>query len=114
LAVIADKPDIAAPGVDIMSADGIDTEPPAPPAVRLPPFYQGIRFTSKQGTSMATPMVAGVIALMLDKKGDLNITEARAALHAAPRPVVNPSTVPDSTNAYGRGRVDALTSHSNT
>jgi subtilisin family serine protease len=112
--VIAAKPDIAAPGVDIMSADGIDTEPPPPPAVRLPTFWQGIRFTSKQGTSMATPMVAGVIALMLDKKGDLNITEARTTLHAAPRPVIDPSTAPNSTNAYGRGRVDALTSHSNT
>jgi subtilisin family serine protease len=112
--VIAAKPDVAAPGVDIMSADGIDTEPPPLPAVRPPTFFQGIRFTSKQGTSMATPMVAGVIALMLDKKGDLNITEARAALFAAPRPVVNPSTAPDSTNAYGRGRVDALTSHTNT
>ncbi len=112
--VIAAKPDIAAPGVDITSADGIDTEPPPLPAVRPPSFAQGIRFTSKQGTSMATPMVAGVVALMLDKRGDLNITQARTALTAAPQPAVNPSTAPDSTNAYGSGRVDALTSHTNT
>lgn len=114
LSAIVAKPDIAAPGVGIISAAGIDTEPPPPPAVRPPTFSQGIRFVSKQGTSMATPMIAGVIALMLDKKRDLNITEARTALFAAPRSAVNPSAAPASTNAYGRGRVDASTSHANT
>jgi subtilisin family serine protease len=111
LAVIAVKPDIAAPGVEIRSADGIHTEALTP---RLPSFVAGRRFTDKSGTSMSTPMVAGVIALMLDKKPDLNITEARTALFVAPRAAVNPSAAPASTNAYGRGRVDAMTSHSNT
>jgi subtilisin family serine protease len=111
LPVIAAKPDIAAPGVQIMSAHGIDTEVLT---LRGPAFFAGRRFTLMDGTSMATPMVAGVIALMLDKKSDLNITEARTALFSAPRAPVNPSSAPASTNAYGRGRVDAMTSHSST
>jgi subtilisin family serine protease len=109
--VLAPKPDIAAPGVQIMSAEGIDTEVLT---IRGPAFFSGRRFAQQDGTSMATPMVAGVIALMLDKKSDLNITQARAALFAGPRAPVNPSTAPASTNAYGRGRVDAMSSHSST
>ena len=109
--VLAPKPDIAAPGVQIMSAEGIDTEVLT---IRGPAFFSGRRFVEHDGTSMSTPMVAGVIALMLDKKSDLNITEARAALFAGPRAAVNPSSAPDSTNAYGRGRVNAMTSHSST
>jgi hypothetical protein len=57
---------------------------------------------------------AGLIALMLDKKNDLNITQARAALFSAPRAAVAPSIAPASTNAYGQGRVDAMSSHSST
>ena len=114
LPVIAVKPDIAAPGVSIMSADGIDTEPPPLPVVRPPSFAAGRRFTEKGGTSMSTPMVAGVIALMLHKKHDLNVTEARTALFTLPRAPVSPATGADATNAYGRGRLDAMRSHVST
>lgn len=112
LGPIAAKPDIAAPGVRINSAEGIDTEPPLLP--RTPAWRSGRRFVEHSGTSMATPMVAGVVALMLHKRGTLNITDVRTALTAAPRAAVSPASAPASTNAYGSGRVDAMTSHSNT
>lgn len=108
LGPVAVKPDIAAPGVKIMSAEGVDTEALLP---RTPLFGAGIRFKEFRGTSMAAPMVAGAIALMLDKKGDLNTTEVRDHLTAVARGAVKPSGPPDSTNAYGRGMVDALESH---
>jgi subtilisin family serine protease len=105
------KPDIAAPGVDIMSAEGADTEQLLP---TTPAWRSGIRFHSLGGTSMAAPMVAGTIALMLDKSATLHTTRVRQILTAAARAAVNPATAPDSTNAYGAGRVDAMTSHNNT
>jgi hypothetical protein len=63
---------------------------------------------------MSTPMVAGVIALMLDKKSDLSITEARTALFTLPGAPVSPASGAAATNAYGRGRIDAIRSHSST
>jgi hypothetical protein len=62
---------------------------------------------------MSAPVVAGVIALMLDKKSDLNTTEVRTILSGASRAAVNPSAPPASTHAYGSGMMDALTSHNN-
>ena len=108
LGPIAVKPDIAAPGVKITSAEGFDTEALLP---RVPPWHDGIRFKAFRGTSMAAPMVAGVIALMLDKKADMDINEVRTHLNAVARAAVKPSTAPDSVNAYGSGMVDALESH---
>ena len=111
---VISKPDIAAPGVDINSAEGVDTEPLLP---RLPKWHAGVRFTKHSGTSQAAPLVAGVIALMLDKKNDLNVTQVRTILSGAAdhnAMLMNPDTPPASTHAYGSGTVDALKSHNNT
>jgi hypothetical protein len=55
-----------------------------------------------------------LVALMLEKKPNLNPTQARTALSSAPRAAVDPATAPASTRAYGVGRVDAMTTHANT
>jgi subtilisin family serine protease len=112
--VIAAKPNIAAPGVGIMAAASRHINPLAPPLVRPHAWLNGVRFIPKGGTSMATPMIAGVVALMLDKKPNLNINEARSLLNSSVRAAVNPAAPPDSTNAYGSGMVDALPTHDNT
>lgn len=116
LSLVADKPDIAAPGVKINSAESIETDAPLLTqlwrALSSIPYDGYVEF---QGTSMSAPMVAGVIALMLDKKGDLNTTQVRSILSNAANPGVSPAH-PSSghDNAYGSGMVDALTSHTNT
>lgn len=110
LGPIAPKPDIAAPGNKINSALSRHIEG----LILWPWWYWGVRFAEFTGTSMASPMAAGVLALMLQKRPTLNVTEARAALFSAPRPPVSPSTGLDATNSYGVGRVDAMTAHANT
>ena len=107
LGPIAPKPDIAAPGVKIMSAQGVNTSPLLP---RGPHFASGARYIEFQGTSMAAPVVAGVIALMLDKKKDLNTDDVRKHLTAITGPPVKP-TGADGDRAYGKGMVNALESH---
>lgn len=113
---IAIKPDIAAPGLDITAALGADTQP-SPDDPRTPAWRAGIRFIDMQGTSMAAPMVTGVVALMLDKNPDLNTTEVleKLKIGAAGRPGEKPKNPPDTTeavkNAFGSGMVDALKSH---
>jgi subtilisin family serine protease len=113
--VIATKPDLAAPGVRIESAQGVDTNVGL--GVRLPPWNNGVRFIKMQGTSMAAPIVTGLVALMLDKNSSLNTTQVRTTLTTAAtnRPGVNPAA-PGAAHdrAYGSGMVDALSSHNNT
>ena len=104
---IAVKPDIAAPGVKIKSAQGIDTEV----LVRGLHFLDGDRYIEFRGTSMAAPMVAGVVALMLDKNPDLNTDDVRSHLIAAARAAVKPSASPGKEEAYGNGMIDALESY---
>jgi subtilisin family serine protease len=111
LGPICPKPDIAAPGYRINSAESRHSEEGI---VLWPWWYWGDRFQATSGTSMAAPAIAGLVALMLEKNPNLNTTQVRTALSSAPRAAVAPSTPPDSTNAYGAGMVDAMTSHANT
>lgn len=80
------KPDISAPGVSVRSS--------------LP----GNTYASWSGTSMATPHVAGVVALMLENAPALTYTQIYDALTAT---VVDLGTVGYDFD-YGYGRLDAL------
>ena len=81
------RPDVCAPGVDIKSAN-----------------CQGnTGYTEMSGTSMATPCVAGCIALMLSK--DINLSPADICR------ILEETAVPlaeGKSNIYGFGRVDVL------
>lgn len=65
------KPDIVAPGTDIISCD-----------VRIHRRYDRIvqAYTAKSGTSMATPVVSGALALLLQKYPHLSPEEAKYRL----------------------------------
>jgi subtilisin family serine protease len=102
------KPDIAAPGVSINSAMAKDTEDTG---LHWPWWYAGVRFQEMDGTSMATPMITGAAALMLEKDATLSATDIRTHLSKAPRAAVDPASPPDSTNAYGVGMVDVMSAH---
>ena len=81
------RPDICAPGVNIKSID-----------------YSGnYGYTSMSGTSMATPCVAGCMALMLSKDINLMPAEVCRILEETAVPLAS-----GKSNVYGFGRIDVL------
>jgi serine protease AprX len=87
------KPDLVAPGHLITSTRAADTELGTP----LDGYY-----TECSGTSMATPLVAGVCALLLQKEPMLTPDEVKARLMST---AVDLGEQP---MAQGQGRIDAL------
>ena len=81
------RPDVCAPGVNIKSLD----------------INSNSGYCLKSGTSMATPCVAGTIALMLSKKPELTPAEIDEILERTAVPL---ST--HKSNDFGSGRIDAL------
>jgi serine protease AprX len=82
------KPDLLAPGVDITAADW-----------RSPNGYRTL-----SGTSMATPMVAGAVALIRGARPDLTPTQIKDVFMQTAQPVPGPY----DPNAEGRGSVDPV------
>jgi subtilisin family serine protease len=81
------KPEIAAPGTDIIAANGFGVEP----------------WTMMSGTSMASPYVAGVVGLMLAAKHDLTAAQCAGILQRTARPL--PGASYDWINDVGYGRI---------
>ncbi|MFB4264650.1 S8 family serine peptidase [Nonomuraea sp. GTA35] len=85
------KPDIAAPGVDIVAARSAGTSMGAP---------VNEHYTGASGTSMATPHVAGAVAIMAQQHPDWTAQQLKAALMSTAKD--------DGFTVYeqGAGRVD--------
>lgn len=97
------KPDISAPGYAVKSA-----------------WYTGNAvYKSLSGTSMASPHVAGVIALLLSQQPSLNFTEVKSLIYATANTTLTASgyscgNTTDGTfpnNMFGYGRIDALSAY---
>lgn len=96
------KPEVSAPGAYVISTLSIDTTP-APPASDVAPGGKHIAYT---GTSMATPVTTGVIALMLQADGNLSPGKIKRLLR---RTVTNDSATGVSiSNKMGYGKINAL------
>ena len=81
------RPDVCAPGVAIKSLD-----------------YQNVNgYTNMDGTSQATPCVAGIVALMLQKNPNLMPADICKILEET-----SLKLTPNKSNITGVGRVDAL------
>jgi serine protease AprX len=81
------RPDVCAPGVGIKSLD-----------------YENISgYTNMDGTSQATPCVAGIVALMLEKNPELTPAQICQILEET-----SVKLTPTKSNVTGVGRVDAL------
>ena len=102
------KPDICAPGEDIVAARSAPAAAANPAA--HPPFAGagGGRYTLKSGTSMATPLVAGTIACLLERRPTLTHEQIRNGLGRTAR--ADAQTGPAASlpnNTWGRGKLDA-------
>ena len=81
------RPDVCAPGVNIKSLN----------------YQSNTGYTTMSGTSMATPCVAGCIALMLSKDINLIPSDVCRILEETAVPLAS-----GKSNIYGFGRVDVL------
>ena len=84
------KPDIAAPGTDIVAAKGFTEDEKV--------------WTGKTGTSMASPYVAGVVGLMLSVNKDLTSAQCSGILQRTARPL--PGASYEWRNDAGFGVID--------
>ncbi len=81
------RPDVCAPGVDVTSLN----------------YLGNNGYINMSGTSMATPCVAGCMALMLSKNNDLTPSEVCRLLEETAVPLAE-----GKSNIFGFGRVDVL------
>jgi serine protease AprX len=89
------KPDISAPGAYIFAADSLTTN----------------GYFSISGTSMATPFIAGVVALMLDADSSLGVDDGTLPQEKVRTILANTARdfgAPGADNEYGAGAVDAF------
>jgi subtilisin family serine protease len=93
------KPDVAAPGAMIVSAMSADST--LPPAYAVAPGYR-----VDAGTSMATPFITGLVALLLERDPQLEPEAVKALLRANSRIPGQPPGTFDS--KWGYGLIDAF------
>jgi subtilisin family serine protease len=84
------KPDVAAPGTNIVAANGFAAS--------------GNEWVAMSGTSMASPYVAGVIGLMLSVEPKLTAAQIEGIIQRTARPL--PASEYAWSNAAGFGRID--------
>ncbi|KAA6453608.1 S8 family serine peptidase [Bacillus swezeyi] len=84
------KPDLSAPGVSIRSA------------------YPGHRYATMDGTSMATPHVSGIVALMREANPNITVDEIERILLKTAKPLTDKTFEKSPNNGYGSGLVNAL------
>ncbi len=93
--------DVSAPGHGIVSTWDQRIPENAQPPVTAP--THGVGFTNLSGTSMATPITAGLVALMLQLRPDLSAAEVQGLLEASAVDLGASGKDP----VFGGGRIDA-------
>lgn len=104
------KPDIVAPGAAVVSSFSSFAQPyAASPADKvlqtIDPDGKIYTWGVQSGTSMATPVVAGILALWLEAHPQLTLAQARRLLTARPADSFT-GALPNP--RFGRGKIDAL------
>jgi minor extracellular serine protease Vpr len=101
------KPDFVAPGEVIVAPYSSFLTQTPPENILL-----GGKYQKMQGTSMASPHVTGVVALMLEKNGNLNYDQAVTTLKNTTKKDSYTGNSPN--NIYGNGKLDAYNAFVNT
>ena len=96
------KPDVVAPGVDIISTV---------PAGLDKPNYIDVYYARESGTSLSTPIAAGLSALLLQANGNLTPAGIKASMTRGARKLNNSMGEPYEEYYQGAGLLDALRSY---
>lgn len=92
------KPDVAAPGAMIASCLSADSHPPRA-------YVVNTHYRVSAGTSLATPFITGIVALLLERDGTLDPDGVKALLRANSSIPGQPAGTFDP--KWGFGRIDA-------
>ncbi len=95
------KPDVVTPGEPIISTKARGSYEPTSVTVG------GEHFKSA-GTSMASPFLSGIVALLLQRNNTLGVEQVRGAIKAGAVTAGMTVKTPDPVNSYGAGKVDAV------
>jgi len=102
------KPDIAAPGVSIASSISSFTNSSYTSVASVPFNNRTYHFAKFSGTSMASPMVAGVVALILDANPYLMPQQVKDIIMQTAREDNYTQVIPiDGSPKWGAGKINA-------
>lgn len=102
------KPDIAAPGVSVSSAISSFTNASYTPSALIDFGGTSYPFARLSGTSMSSPAVAGIAALLLQAAPDLTADEVKAIIRATARTDQHTGAIPPGGSLrWGMGKVNA-------
>jgi len=102
------KPDISAPGVSIGSSVSSYTDASYTPATTVTFNGNDYDFTKISGTSMSSPVVAGVCALIWEANPYLASWQVKSIIIQTAREDVNTGNIPNSGSyEWGHGKVNA-------
>lgn len=94
------KPDVVTPGEPIISTKARNASESSAVTV-------GADQLKLEGTSMASPFAAGIVALLLERNNTLGVSEVRDALATGTSTSGMTSKTADPLNSYGAGKVNA-------
>lgn len=102
------KPDIAAPGVSIISSMSSYTDVVFTSITSVPFNGRTYHFAKLSGTSMASPMVAGIAALILDANPYLSARQVKEIIMQTARQDNYTGVIPtEGSPRWGAGKVNA-------
>jgi minor extracellular serine protease Vpr len=94
------KPDVVTPGEPIISTK-------ARASFVSSALTVGGQHFKDAGTSMSSPHLAGIVALLLERNNTLGVDAVRAAIQTGARTAGLTAKTADPANSYGAGKVDA-------
>lgn len=104
------KPDISAPGQDIISSFNSFSSANFTPVEKTNFMGREYEWVRLSGTSMSAPMVTGAVALMLEADPTLSPAEVKAILLDAAREDPLTGDIPsEGHNRWGHGKLDVYT-----